>query len=193
MTSPAELLLERVRQIESCVQDQDFGSMLLLSQALRQLLIDGDRLVVLVNRNYRIPLEFTVGFSSKEREAEMRALGLPDLGLHFLGAFPPNEPRRKSSLKEFLGFPIAKFEGGHFSVATLIKACANRFGGVHVGEPTRDTAEESDVRRFGEKLSELGMQHAFSSLIIVATVTLDALEPLIGKIEQARCLPMERR
>lgn len=181
--TPSDLFLLRVRQLEAILETQSAEGMLGLSQTLRQLLIDGGRLVDVVNRDHRLPLEFAVGLSSEEREAEMRALGLPDARLHFLGAFPPTEPRRKLSLKQFLSFPVAKLEGSHFSVATLIKACANRLGGVHFGEPASDSVEESEVRRFGEKLSQLGMQHAFSSLIIVAAVTLDALQPLARKVK----------
>lgn len=179
---PNSLFLIRVRQLGECLERRDAESMLLLSQALRQLLVDGSRLVDVVNREHRVPLEFSVGLSSKEREAEMRALGLPEVILHFLGAIPPNEPRKILKLEQFLKFPVAEFEGEHFSVVTLIKTCANRLGGVHVGEPTSDSAEEANIRRFGEMLSGLGMQHAFSTLILIASVTLAALAPLVSRV-----------
>jgi hypothetical protein len=179
---PADLFLIRVRQLDDCVRKQDAESMLLLSQALRQLIGDGSRLVDIVNRAYHVPLSFSVGFSSVEREAEMRALGLPEPMLHFLGAIPPTEQRKNLKLDQFLKFPIAKFQGEHFSVLTLIKACANRLGGVHVGDAATDSAEEASVRRFGDELASLGMQHAFASLVLIATVTSGALAPLVTKM-----------
>jgi len=176
-----ELFLIRYRQLHDCVRNQNAESMLLLSQALRQLIVDGSRLVDIVNREHRVPIKFTVGLSTEERAAEMSALGLPEPMLHFLGMFPPKEARKELKIDQFLKFPVAKFEAQHFSVLTLVKTCANRFGGVHAGDSATDSVEESQVRRFGDVLSRMGMLHTFASLVLIAGVTLEALKPLAEK------------
>jgi hypothetical protein len=177
-----ELFLIRYRQLQECIENQTLESMLLLSQALRQLIVDGGRLVDILNRDYRVTLRFVVGMSSEERVAEMRALNLPEASLHFLGMFPPNEPRKNLNIDQFLKFPVAKYENNHFSVRTIIKTCANRLGGVHAGDAAKDSVEESQVRRFGDVLSNLGMHHAFASLILIAGVTSSGLRPLVDKV-----------
>jgi len=181
-----DLFLIRHRQLQNTVRSQSAESMLQLSQALRQLIVDGSRLVDVVNREHRLSIRFSVGLSSEEREAEMRALKLPEPMLHFLGMFPPSEPRKELKLDQFLKFPVAKFEAQHFSVLTLVSTCANRLGGVHSGDPARDSFEEAAIRRFGDILSRLGMQHAFASLVLIASVTFDALSPLADKVRSSK-------
>lgn len=108
----------------------------------------------------------------------MASLGLPSPSIHFLGAFPPNEAKREINLKSFLNFPIANYKGQHFSVRSLVKTCANRLGGVHAGDSASDSVEEREIRMFGNVLQQFGMHGAFASLILVASVTYNALIPL---------------
>jgi len=173
-----KLFLIRFNQLRECLESQNEENMLLLSQVIRQLLVDGSRLLDIVNRDPKLPITFRVGMSSREREEEMSSLGLPSPSVHFLGAFPPNEIKRDIKLKSFLKFPMANYKGQHFSVKSLVKTCANRLGGVHIGESASDSEEESEIRKFGEVLQQMGMHHAFASLIVIANVTYDALEPL---------------
>jgi hypothetical protein len=176
--NPRELFCLRYQQLETFLSTQSAEDMLSVSMILRQFLVDGSRLVDPVNRDARLQILFTVGMSTLEREEEMQALGLPKVAVHFLAAFPPNEPRKTINLDKFLSFQVVKFEENHFSVRSLIKTCANRLGGVHYGDPDSDKPDEEQIRILGEVLNSFGMPGAFSTLFLIGSVSLNALRPL---------------
>lgn len=56
----------------------------------------------------------------------------------------PGQSTREVSRDEFLHHGMVYFNGEHFSVRqTIIKACANRLGGVHIEDPAGDSDEKS--------------------------------------------------
>ncbi len=179
--NPRDLFLIKCKEIEQSLKSQSEAEMLTLAQSLRQLLVDGDRLVDQVNRDFRVKIRFVVGFSTIEREEEIKQLGIPIPDTHFLGAFPPNEEKKEIKLEAWLRFTVVSHERVHYSVRELIKACCNRLGAVHYGEPKSDSEREAGIRRMGELLSVMGLQSAFSSLVIVATTTLHGLRTLRRK------------
>ncbi|KJS02199.1 MAG: hypothetical protein VR65_05980 [Desulfobulbaceae bacterium BRH_c16a] len=100
-----------------------------------------------------------------------------------MGAFPPNEPKKNLKIKDFLKFTVVKYNNSHFDVITLIKTCANRLGGVHIGEEDKDEPIEKEVRELGELLKQLGLNGAFSAMIIIGSTVQNALKPIIEKIK----------
>jgi len=102
--TPEQLFLIRHEQLGKCLQNQDAESMLQLSQVLRQMIVDGDRLLDIVNKKHQIRVRFNVGLSTIEREQEMKAIGIPDTAVHFFiswARFPLMSRKRISKSKTF--------------------------------------------------------------------------------------------
>jgi hypothetical protein len=105
---------------------------------VRQLLIDGGRLIDLVNRNLRIRLRFPV--------AEVRAIdrGATDIVIRgFGGTATPTY----TNLSGFLGYQCISIHGQAFTVADVILIAANKQGGVHFdGDPESREAALINLR-----------------------------------------------
>ena len=59
------------------LQNQQPEDMLKIAQSLRQILIDNNPLLHVVNRERQLKVKFTVGMSVEEISEEMAELGLP--------------------------------------------------------------------------------------------------------------------
>ncbi|HLP43955.1 MAG TPA: hypothetical protein VK145_01630 [Candidatus Nanoarchaeia archaeon] len=174
-----ELFLIRYSQIEKGLRGQTNEDFLNLSLSLRQILSDGDRLIISANRKPKLEINFEVGLSSDEREKEMIEHGLPTPDLDFLAVFPPNETKRNIKLDEFLKFNIVNYKGTHFSVIQLIKACANKFGGTHLSNKL-EKSEELKIKELGNILKSMDIVGGpFSTLILIGQTTQKALFPLV--------------
>jgi len=165
------------------LQRQQPEDMLKIAQSLRQIVIDGDRLLDVVNKERRLKVRFTVGMSVEERSEEMAGLGLPVPSIHFLGMFPPNEPRKNIKLNNFLSFKVVKHDEDYYSVREVIKTCCNRLGGVHFGDPEKDDEIEAGIRNLGVILGNLGMQGAFAILVIIGNMVVEGLNDLRQQID----------
>jgi hypothetical protein len=181
--SPDQIFKIRYDEMALSLQRQQPEDMLKIAQSLRQILTDGDRLLDVINRERRLKVRFIVGMSVEERSKEMAGLGLPVPSIHFLGMFPPNEHRTNIKIDNLLSFKVVKNGEDYYSVRDVIKTCCNRLGAVHLGDPEKDDKTESGIRNLGVILGNLGMQGAFSILVIIGNVVVEGLNDLRQKID----------
>jgi hypothetical protein len=165
------------------LQRQQPDDMLQIAQSLRQILVDGDRLLDTVNRERRLKIRFSVGMSVEEDDEEMAERGLPIPAVHFISIFPPNGPRENLNIDHFLSFKVVKNRDGYYSVREIIKTCCNRLGAVHHGDAEKDDEIEAGIRDLGKILEGIGLRGAFAVLVIIANVVLEGLNDLRQQID----------
>lgn len=165
------------------LQNQQPEDMLKIAQSLRQILIDNNPLLHVVNRERQLKVKFTVGMSVEEISEEMAELGLPIPDTHLLGEFRANQPHKDIKIDKLLSFKVVKHDGDYYSVKEVIKTCCNRLGGVHYDNPENDEEIEAGIRKLGEILSNLGMQGAFTILVIIGNVVVEGLNDLRQQID----------
>ena len=66
----------------------------------------------------------------------------------------------------------------HFTVAQVVKVCANRFGGRHYHKSEQDDHETSMLRHLDSHFRVGGASGALSSLRLIGEITLEALQEL---------------
>lgn len=181
--TPDQIFKIRYDELALSLHNQQPEDMLKISQSLRQILVDGDRLLDVVNRERRLKIRFTVGMSVEDRSNQMAGLGLPVPNTHFLAMFPPNEPRQNIKVDNLLSFKVVKHDDNYFSIRDVIKTCCNRLGGVHFGDPDKDDEREAKIRELGVILKEFSVHGAFSLLFIIGLIVVEGLHDLRQKID----------
>jgi hypothetical protein len=162
-----ELLLELQVLINSPLEYDQIKS----SRVLRQLLIDGDALVHLVNRELRASPSFTV-----QTDAPARADNFyPEI-------YPAAESVESAELRlqDFLKHSVGTDSQGTITVRDVIKYAAIVLGGVHFKE-----AESSQYRRLAEihnARDNDGTSHVLTALRHIGAVTRDAIIPIRDRL-----------
>jgi hypothetical protein len=96
----------------------------------------------------------------------------------WVGDVIPGAPTRTLTLDQYLKHPVLFLDGTHYTVLDVITACANHFGGVHLGDPSKDTDTQAALRRMNNIMGVGGSPAVFSSLRAIAKTTLVALKEL---------------
>lgn len=144
---------------------------------LRQLLMDGTPLVHVVNRKYRVPVEFeTIDFS-----------GAPpgDPEVHWLVLDPepfPNARIQTCTLQQFVAAPCLSWNGHRASVGDLVSACANAKGGIHLGRAK--VSAEQLLLDWDEVVTMLGDDPSLRAIKAVTRVALRGLTRLARAISE---------
>ena len=176
--SPDQIFKIRYDEMALSLQRQQPEDMLKIAQSLRQILVDGDQLLHVVNKERQLKVKFTVGMSVEDISEEMAGLGLPIPDTHLLGEFRANKPHKDIKIDNLLSFKVVKHDGYYYSVKDIIKTCCNRLGAVHYGNPENDEEVEAGIRKLGVILNNLGMQGAFAILVIIGNVVVEGLNEL---------------
>lgn len=176
--SPDQIFKIRYDEMALSLQRQQSEDMLKIAQSLRQILVDGDPLLHVVNKERQLKVKFTVGMSVQDISEEMAGLGLPIPDTHILGEFRTYRPHKDIKIDNLLSFKVVKHDGDYYSVKDVIKTCCNRLGAVHYGNPENDEEVEAGIRKLGVLLSSLGMQGAFSVLVLIGNVVVEGLNEL---------------
>jgi hypothetical protein len=185
-----EIKLGGLEWVERADRRQEYG-LVAAAALLRKLLLDGDRLVDLVNRARRIKLRYRIqgwpfmsGSSLAGYRVAVRRRGLP-AGLPIVT--PDASPEvaellapRELAREEFLATPVVKWNGVPVTAGGLIRYVANVGGGVHIGRPRK---KDLSVEALGNVLVD-GYPLALTGLVDIAGTTLKALAPLRAIIER---------
>jgi len=175
MTEQEQLFLNTISDIKDKLSKRDSYSIIRGSGLLRHLLIDGEPLVHVVNRKFKLKIEFeTLDFTFK---IPIRPL------IHWktldASAFP-NARKIRVDLKGFLGADCLTFKDHDFTVKDILKACAHIKGGVHSGVAKTD--KDKDILNLDEVLKVGGLDATLAALVGILRVTFVALEPLVEGI-----------
>ena len=181
---PDELFCKTIDDIQSVVENPTSYEILRSTALLRQLLLDGNRLVDVVNRQRRLRLRFTIADGWEHPVARMMRSMNPAF-LAILDNFQPdaqfpNTNVRDLTRDQLLSYDVMLINGRNYTVANIISHCANVVGGVHIGEPR--TPEEHELTSIQETIEVGGFSVNLRQLLPVLRVVLDGLRPLYDAI-----------
>jgi hypothetical protein len=181
--TPQQVFLYRFKQLSRIVDTRDMGALLDLALVLRQLLVDGTTLTDTVNREHRLKIRFMAGPAIEEMLAEFERRGMPIPNMVWDGDVIAGAKTRELNRDAFLSHSVLYLNGTYFSVRQVIKACANRLGGVHLGDPSTDDADEAAIRKLNSDFWIDGAPSMFRQLFSLATITRKALAGLDTAVE----------
>jgi hypothetical protein len=180
--SPEEVFKYRYERLSKLIEGGQSAQLLDVAQILRQMLIDSPSIVDIVNQNHRLKVEFEVFESTDEQIERVRAIsGLTPSFVYTGTVLPPFAPKKMLKKDSFLAFKILYLNGQHYTVSQVIKASANRLGGVHYSSSSSDNQEESILRKLDDLMSIGGAPATLSSLILVGRIVTKALAELYSK------------
>lgn len=175
------LFLESLHDLERVIVAPTRYELLRAAGILRQLFLDGNPLVHVVNRAHRLSLEFpTTKPSEPVVPGYRKHWQNPDSSL----AAPTSIQIR--SFDQFLAYPCLKLEGRTGTIADIIRANANVKGGVHLG--TAKTPEDALILEWDQLFELMGEEASIHALVGIVRAALDGLRPLVAQItgEQRR-------
>ncbi len=166
-----QLFVETIKDIQSKLDDPSHYNLIRAAGMLRQLFLDGSRLVDQVNRYHRIRLRFEI--VPFEQELSI----VPEF--HWCRISPGVSPSIsvECDLDHFLRVTCVFSEKHKFSVYDVIICCAHVFGGVHSGSPGND--KESELLRLQEAVLAGGESVVDSTLRDICDIALRGCAPLM--------------
>jgi tetratricopeptide (TPR) repeat protein len=186
-----------IKTIDECIsvtQNPDEYELLRATALLRQLLLDGNRLLDVVNRKRRKKIIFRVADGWQSQLTKTIMSKKPDIFNVADGLLPeasfPNVPIVELNRDQFLKYRIAYANNQYFTIADVILHCSNVMGGVHIGDP-RDEHEEilSAVQQFQIGGLPLSLRQTMS----IIKVVIDGLEPLYQEITLEKGITKQRQ
>lgn len=175
-----QFLLDTVKDIEAKLSTDRTYDLIRATGLLRQLLIDANPLVHLVNRERKLRMRFTViPFDDQMPLFE-------DLAFYWHGldpSFAPKVATVELDIDAFLKMRVLKTDSITASVKDLIKTFANAKGGVHYGEA--DSAAQETILDWDGKLLAFGSPVSKMAIIGLCRVILTGLQPLIATFSRA--------
>lgn len=158
----ARLFEELLHELQVLIGSATEYDLIRSSRILRQLLLDGDALLHLVNREVRATPTFRV------RTADSMSLGIYWTEEH--------APYIDLNLQQFLAYPVGNSNGNEITVRQVIKYAAIILGGVHF--KVDKGGEYEVVARIHESRDEFGSTPILRCLREIGAVTRDGLIPV---------------
>lgn len=181
-----EFFCNAIDEIQGVVDNPSSYGILRSSALLRQLLLDRERLVDVVNRDRHVRLRFKVadGWERAERIAQLT-------NLQFIGVFDgihpdglPNARIRDLTRDQFLNYNVLRVNGRTLTVRDVLLHCAHVDGGVHFGRPR--TPEQQILTSIRDSVEIGGFPVNLRQLLPILRIVLDSLRPLYDAIQGIR-------
>jgi hypothetical protein len=175
----SELFLEIANDLQQRIDSpRNEYALLKASGLLRQLLVDNGPFVILLNREYRVPLRFKV----MNRDAGT-PLGIDSPGIRWVNTNTFDFPFREVKVDDFLAYKTIAINGETYTVKQVIKCVAHTLGGVHYYRPEDDREERLMQIDSQLQVNEVGA--LCEAMAGIAVSTLEALKPLITAARSA--------
>jgi len=149
------------------------------SGLLRQMLLDKEPLVFIINRKFKVKLEFEV---VEYRDKLPIDDGRTELHARFLNPNFPGAKTTKTSLKEFLSIKCLEYESTEITIKEIIKYCSHIKGGIHTGKPEDDI--DITLISLDKMIKILEEESSIVLLKGIIQIVLNGLKPLIKEISK---------
>jgi hypothetical protein len=177
------LFLETLEDLRNRITptSSEYG-LLQAAAKVRLLLVDGTRLVDLVNRDHRLKITYRIGTGGPLAAAIM------SLGPSFMAIGDALDPDSATPQPPGFSEPVVVgadgllsaevifYENARCTVADVVKYLAHVAGGVHAGSPT--TREELALATLSEEIEMGGLTPGSRTMMAIGRVVLAGLEPL---------------
>ncbi len=143
---------------------------------LRKLLLEGQPLMTIVNRQYRKKLRFKILPFVHDL--------LPQSEMFWQTIDPSLIPQATTvdvDLKDLLRTTCLTIGDVSYSVRDIVNACAYAKGGIHIGQP--ETQKERDLVKLDKDYKLFGQESSVAAMVGIVTVVLKGLEPLVDCIK----------
>ena len=150
------------------------------SGLLRQLLLDKEPLVYIINRKFKVKLEFEV---IEYRDKLPIDDGRTELHAKFLNPNFPGAKTVKTSLKEFLSINCLEYKSTTITIKEIIKYCSHVKGGIHTGKPEDDI--DITLISLDKMIKILEEESSIVLLTGIIQIVLNGLKPLIKEISKS--------
>jgi hypothetical protein len=177
--------VDECRQVFGAPNDY---SILRSTALLRQLLLDGNSLVDVVNRERRERILFTISDGWATEYASTVMEDQPSLFCVADGLHPDSTPIIDAKIvklkrDQFLKYNLVYSNGSFHNVGEIVSHCANVLGGVHIGSPR--TPEEHSLSA-AQQFQIGGLPLSLRQVVPLLRVVADALDPLYQRIRRER-------
>lgn len=176
--SPEDLFVHSLNDLHAAVTSRNEYEVLQASKVLRQLILDGDRLMIAVNRSHALRISFSITVPPLPPDFVLK-----DGTWIVIEGLNPGESKRpppELPLDEFLKVVIGGSRGQLVTIKDVIKFAAINLGGVHFKPVTSDE---------DQKLVDLMKTYLFptekpliAALRVIGKIVLDAMLPLRNKV-----------
>jgi len=163
--------------------DYKLYNQLNMARIIRQLLIDGSRVLIEANRYHKLDIRFIV---REYGEPDDPLKEFPDIyssSLPNLENYPPGTFPSPAKLEVYLKSIPMVLADKKFTVREIIKYVANDFGGVHLS-PKLDDEGAQLAARFNSQFKVGNSGMVLSMVDDISGTTLRALQPLVTQIEE---------
>lgn len=175
-----ELFLRTLDDLENRISSNDDYTVLRASALIRELFLDGERLVDKVNQPFGFKFKFEI-IDTDQLLNIFKAPGMPLF--EFVGIQDaldpnsiPNPPKKMASRDAFFNTKIQISNKKSFTVSELILHQANIEGGVHALSPRND--KEVTLSQIEDSLRILGLPAGLQQLKSIGRVVIKTLQPL---------------
>ncbi len=186
MTDHENLLLNTIEDLRDKLKKGDEYSLLRASGLIRQLILDENPLVHIVNKKYKLKILYEVRERNRKVPPKFVVDGVELQSVISVTFAKPgkNEEQYVEYLKldDFLKYDIINFANQNFTVQDIIKLCAHIYGGVHAGKIKEPKDFFLDWANKTISYAD-GVQCGVSSIKDIVEIIINALEPLVGEIQ----------
>jgi hypothetical protein len=169
----------------SQAKDADY-EVLMAAPLIRELLLGDPPLMHIANRGAKLRIRFN--FIGRTPYEDLILSHRPVLWAKADAIWPgsggpgSNEPVTSGTIDQFLRENVMLIQGDHIDVHALIDYVANAAGGVHYN-PDSKKHKRAILAALDQQMTLGGLQECLRSLLGVAWVVRDALEPLAKHID----------
>ena len=165
----ARLFEELLHELQKLIASQSEYDLIKSSKILRQLLMDGDALLHLVNRELRSSPIFRVRTLTETPQSSNWVI--PELY-----CVSDDTPCVNLNLQQFLGYRMGMTNGSEITIRQVIKYAAIILGGVHF--KVDKGGEYEGIAQFHANPNKSGITPILTSLRDIGAITRDALIPI---------------
>ncbi|MEW4983853.1 MAG: hypothetical protein AB1Y31_11755 [Cycloclasticus sp.] len=177
--NPNKLFCRTIDDIKNVIDTPDDYEILRSSALLRQLLIDGNRLTDVVNKEIRQKIVFRIVDHWETEYTKLVLSHKPSFYAVLDGLTPDVMPNKiqivELSRDKFFSHKVILTDGKLISIRDIIDHCSNVLGGVHLGDP-RSKSQEALSNLHSIKVG--GATVSLRQLLPILQVVYKALLPL---------------
>jgi hypothetical protein len=178
-----QFFLRTVDDLIKRYDSKDSYETLKIAGLLRLLLLDNPCLIDIINKEYRLKLEYKardvrVKFKKYSKDAPSVAASVS------LYAGEGNQSEAPSKVRNaFLKLPFGAVDGQWSTVEDVILYCANKAGGVHYDQSLPTKPGQQKVLEIDKIISTQSKSPTYHNLLHQITfITLDAIKPLVDAV-----------
>lgn len=182
MTSSEKILIDIICDLEERFKRRTEYDLLKAAGLIRQLLVDVNSLVEVVNKKYKVKIVYRVQKRFKMPDVSVENDGTVWKALYGMVFITPENNSNCEHLKkdDFFKYELLFYNGENFTVLDIIKICANKYGGIHYDEIKNKKESLIDITH--NSFTFNNSSSVLQSMYSIIEICIDAWKPLMIRI-----------